>query len=155
MTTEELQKILQSDEQLSLNEVKQIIYELKNDCVQYNEDQFKAGFYNGELNAFYLCLDLLEKVDSASIGIEKRILVLENDKKVRDMRERVLSMFANMTYGKCGDVTISREKLEYYKIKLNEIFGAKAYTDTDGMKAKTITIDEPWLEDARRRGEDV
>ena len=152
MTTEELQKILQSDEQLSLNEVKQIIYELKNDCVQYNEDQFKAGFYNGELNAFYICLDLLEKVDSVSIGIEKRILVLENDKKVRDTHDRVMSLFANMQYGKLCD---SKERTEYYKLKLNEIFGAKAYTDTDGMTAKTITTDEPWLEDARRRGEDV
>lgn len=103
MTTEELQKILQSDEQLSLNEVKQIIYELKNDCVQYNEDQFKAGFYNGELNAFYICLDLLEKVDSASIGIEKRILVLENDKKAREVRDRVMGLFANMQYGKLCD----------------------------------------------------
>lgn len=63
MTTEKLQQILQSDKALTLNEVKEIIYELKNDCVVFREDRYEAGFYNGELNAFYICLDLLEKVN--------------------------------------------------------------------------------------------
>ena len=63
MTTEKLQQILQSDKSFTLSEVKEIIYELKNDCVVFKEDKYEAGFYNGELNAFYICLDLLEKVD--------------------------------------------------------------------------------------------
>ena len=71
MTDDKLREILQSDKSLSLNEAKEIIYELKNDCIQYNEDTYKAGFYNGELNAFYICLDLLEKVDSSSIGVNR------------------------------------------------------------------------------------
>jgi hypothetical protein len=63
MTTEKLQKILQSDEQLSLNEVKQILYELKNDLMgNFDiENKYEAGFNAGEINAFYICLDLLEK----------------------------------------------------------------------------------------------
>lgn len=63
MTTEKLQQILQSDKELTLSEVKEIIYELKNDCVMFKEDRYEAGFYNGEQNAFYICLDLLEKVN--------------------------------------------------------------------------------------------
>ncbi len=134
MTTEKLQKILQSDEQLSLDEVKQILYELKNDLIgNFDiENKYEAGFNAGEINAFYICLDLLEKVDNTSIGIEKRILVLENDKKLRDTRDRVMSLFANMQYGK---LCVDKERTEYYKLKLNEIFGAKAYTDTDEVKS--------------------
>ena len=61
MTTEKLQKLLQSDN-LTLKQCIDIIYELKNDCCQFNIDPYKAGFYNGEMNAFYICLDLLSKI---------------------------------------------------------------------------------------------
>lgn len=77
MTTEKLQEILSSDEQLSLDDVKEIIYELKNDCCQFNEEPYKAGFYSGEMNAFYICLDLLDKVDPHFVGIEERVAKLE------------------------------------------------------------------------------
>lgn len=77
MIIEKLQEILSSDEQLSLDDVKEIIYELKNDCCQFNEDSYKAGFYSGEMNAFYLCLDLLDKVDPHFVGIEERVAKLE------------------------------------------------------------------------------
>lgn len=49
---------------LTIEQVKEIIYARKNDCVglaQY-ESKYEQGFYNGEMNAFYICLDLLEKL---------------------------------------------------------------------------------------------
>ena len=77
MTTEKLWEIFSSDEQLSLDDVKEIIYELKNDCCQFHKDEFQAGFYSGEMNAFYICLDLLDKVDPHFVGIEERVARLE------------------------------------------------------------------------------
>lgn len=68
MRSDELQKILQSDDCLTLDEIKNIIYELKNDCVMFKEDRYEAGFYNGEMNAFYICLDLLDKMDLSVIS---------------------------------------------------------------------------------------
>lgn len=58
-----LQEILQNEKALTLDEIKQIIYELKNDIVgkSYSENIWEAGFYAGEGNAFYICLDLLSK----------------------------------------------------------------------------------------------
>lgn len=157
MTTDELQEILQSREKLSLDRVKEIIYQLKNDCVQYHEDSYKAGFYNGESNAFYICLDLLEKVDPRNKdSIEKRLLILENWQKVRDMRDKIMSLFSSMTYGKLADTPA---RVDYYKAQINEIFGTP-YVDTDSVKqdgksADVTTVDEPWHEDARRRGEKI
>lgn len=74
MTTEELHEILDdSDRKLSIDEIKEIIYELKSDVQNEwywyasggsREDRYKAGFYAGEQNAFYLVLDLLEHTES-------------------------------------------------------------------------------------------
>lgn len=67
MTAEELRKIFQNDKNLTIEEVQNILCELKQDC--FNET-YKAlnketeDFYYGEINAFYICLDLLEKVDN-------------------------------------------------------------------------------------------
>ena len=77
MTIEKLQEILQSDESLKLDDVKEIIYELKNDCCRFEENEYRAGWYNGEMNAFYICLDLLDKVDPHFVGIEERVTKLE------------------------------------------------------------------------------
>ena len=88
MTPAELQKILQSDEKLTVKQVKEIIWRLKEDCYKeiykLKEEQkainieecgmdgkmdfsftsyFSEKFYNGETNAFYICLDLLSKID--------------------------------------------------------------------------------------------
>lgn len=85
MTPAELQKILQSDEKLSVKQVKEIIYQLQqdsawqicklsksididatksmNDCVSKIEPLMYGKFYEGGSNAFYICLDLLEKVE--------------------------------------------------------------------------------------------
>ena len=84
MTNEKLQEILQSNEPLKLDDVKEIIYELKNDCLgrSYSEDLWKSGFYNGEGNAFYICLDLLDKVDPHFVGIEERVTKLEEWRKL-------------------------------------------------------------------------
>lgn len=78
MTSDELQKILQSDKQLSINEIKQIIYELKNDMVRFKKDPFEAGWNNGSMNAFYICLDLLDKVNDSfkAMGLRRRFDVL-------------------------------------------------------------------------------
>lgn len=90
MKPSELQEILQSDKHLTIQEVKEIIWQLKNDCFEEvsklrNEQKEKEvinlgewdieqkidyslrpyleeKFYYGETNAFYICLDLLEKV---------------------------------------------------------------------------------------------
>ena len=69
MTTNELHDILDNpDVRLSLGKISQIIYQLKCDVMEAyalscTEDHFKRGYYLGEQNAFYLCLDLLEHID--------------------------------------------------------------------------------------------
>lgn len=72
MTPAELQKILRSDERLTVKQVKEIIWELKNDVsykpyIDKNASEkykdYQRNFYDGEANAFYICLDLLEKVE--------------------------------------------------------------------------------------------
>lgn len=91
MTPAELQKILQSDEKLTVKQVEEIIWQLKNDCFEevskwtkekkereiidvdkWNAEEYlnfavspylEEKFYYGEINAFYICLDLLEKVE--------------------------------------------------------------------------------------------
>lgn len=76
MTDTELHEILDNEQRkLSPAELRQVIYELKQDCLkemaklleEYNnwgcerEDYLpKNGFYNGEQNAFQIVLDLLE-----------------------------------------------------------------------------------------------
>ena len=143
MTTEKLQQILQSDKALTLNEVKEIIYELKNDCVVFKEDRYEAGFYNGEQNAFYICLDLLDKLDVTKDSLEKRLIKLEAWQERTRIQNKVMSLFANMQYGKLGQKEVD---MAYYKMKLNEIFGNN-YTDTDSVKqdgysAKILINDE-------------
>lgn len=65
MTTKELQNELRKDS-LTLAEVKQILNSLKNDVLreQARDDITKTQihFYSGEGNAFYIALDLLEKI---------------------------------------------------------------------------------------------
>ena len=76
MSTSELHEILDNkDRKLTIAELKQIIYELKQDC--HNEtyklleeydnwgceqkDYIRDNsFYKGEINGFQICLDLLE-----------------------------------------------------------------------------------------------
>lgn len=64
MTTKELQNELRK-ESLSLSEVKQILFSLKNDVLRKQAEDISESeihFYGGEGNAFYIALDLLEKV---------------------------------------------------------------------------------------------
>ena len=62
MTYNELQKYLCSDEKIRKEKLKQIIWELHQDC--FNEQaETNDRFYLGEMNAFRICLDLLEKVE--------------------------------------------------------------------------------------------
>lgn len=74
MTNAELHKILDdNDKKLSIKEFEKVIYELKEDCCYssykstISSDTYHMGFYSGEVNAFYIVLDLLEHVD-----LEKR-----------------------------------------------------------------------------------
>ena len=69
MTKEELHKILDDDnKKISLSEFRDILYVLKRDCfcesglVSATQDKYKMGFYDGEINAFYLALDLSEHI---------------------------------------------------------------------------------------------
>lgn len=71
MTAKELQNIYSSSKKLTIEEVQDILWELKEDC--FNETlkdikESKENFYYGEINAFYICLNLLEKVEG---GIEE------------------------------------------------------------------------------------
>ena len=67
MTTAELHEILDDENRkLTADELKEVVYQLKQDCIneQYEHTMSKifekAEFYAGEVNAFYICLDLLE-----------------------------------------------------------------------------------------------
>lgn len=68
MSAVELQNILQSEKSLTLHAVQNIIYELKNDStgirIDVQANPYTAGYYAGECNAFYICLDLLDKIDT-------------------------------------------------------------------------------------------
>ena len=66
---------------------------------------------------------------------ERRIAALEQDKKRRDIRDKVMGLFDNMQYGKLG---ADPERTKYYKLKLNEIFCSGAYQYTD----KEVTEDD-------------
>ena len=73
MTKSELFAILDNeDKKYTLSELQNIIYELETDCVQMgyevnrkpfkdlHSEYYNKGYYNGEQNAFRLCLRLLE-----------------------------------------------------------------------------------------------
>lgn len=67
MTFEKLHLILDNpDSKLTLDEFKQVLYELKNDCIHEQSeiepttDSFQ--FYAGEANAFMIALDLAEHI---------------------------------------------------------------------------------------------
>lgn len=73
MTTNELHDILDDEnKKLSLNELREVIYQLKNDVIneayKYSgrtnkQACYEYGYYLGEQNAFYLVLDLLEHLE--------------------------------------------------------------------------------------------
>lgn len=131
MTGTELQNILQSDKQLSIDKIKQIIYELKNDMVKFDKDPYKAGWNNGSMNAFYICLDLLDKLDPGSVNLEERVRQLEMWREKLKIQNKVASFMMSMRYGRLGDTPLDKE---YLQLKLNEIFGTGDYTDTDSVK---------------------
>lgn len=70
MTTNELHDILDDEtRKISKEELKEIIYQLKNDAwnsmyvTSHRTNKqacYKNGYYSGEQNAFYIVLDLLE-----------------------------------------------------------------------------------------------
>lgn len=69
MTFEKLHLILDNpDNKLTLDEFKQVLYELKNDCVhEQSEIDTTTGsfhFYAGEANAFMIALDLAEHISN-------------------------------------------------------------------------------------------
>ena len=82
MTGRQLQAYLQSEKPLTLSKVKDIIYECKNDIagigIDVQANPYTAGYYAGESNAFYICLDLLDKVEDRfkAMGLRRRFDVL-------------------------------------------------------------------------------
>ena len=146
MTSGKLQDILQNKEELTIDEIKQIIYELKNDCVGAAEitNRYECGFYNGEINAFYICLDLLDKLDISKESLEKRLIKLEEWKKQVHMQNKVMALLSNMTYGKLSSKSV---EMEYYKMKLNEIFGNENYQDTDSVKLDGYNIETSFVDE--------
>lgn len=131
MTTQRLQEILQSDKQITLEQIKNIIYELKNDMVKFVEDPYQAGWNNGSMNAFYICLDLLDKLDPGSVNLDERVHQLELWREKLRIQNKVTSLMMSMRYGTMGDKPLDKE---YLQLKLNEIFGTGDYTDTDSIK---------------------
>lgn len=98
--------------------------------ISQNGTQFSLTFITNDKNNFLAMQDLARKfIDGEEyLSLENRILVLEHDKKLRDTRDKIMGLFANMQYGKmCTDP----ERIAYYKSKLNEIFGTGCYQDTD------------------------
>lgn len=78
MTTAELHTILDDEnKKLSLAELQQVIYDIKQDCIKMTykliDDEkkrtdieeyiFNSGYYCGEQNAFQIALDLLEHLE--------------------------------------------------------------------------------------------
>lgn len=63
MTKEELHKILDDDsKKISLSEFREIIFEMIDDCTREASGD-SLQYYQGEINAFYLALDLSEHID--------------------------------------------------------------------------------------------
>lgn len=105
-----------------------------------NGTRYTLTFITTEKNNFLAMQDLARKfIDGEEYlsleSLENRILVLEHDKKLRDTRDKIMSLFASMQYGKlCTD----SERTAYYKCKLNEIFGTGCYQDTDTVQVEEI-----------------
>ena len=96
MTGQQLQAYLQSEKPLTLSKVKDIIYECKNDIagigIDVQANPYTAGYYAGESNAFYICLDLLDKVEDRfkAMGLRRRFDVLAEAiglERIADPRE--------------------------------------------------------------------
>ena len=64
MTVEQLHEILDDEsKKMTVDILEKVIYELKNDCMNasYNaSSEHEKQYYYGEVNAFYICLDLLQ-----------------------------------------------------------------------------------------------
>ena len=62
MTKEELHKILDDDsKKISLSEFREIIFEMIDDCTR-EASGYSLQYYQGEINEFYLALDLSEHI---------------------------------------------------------------------------------------------
>lgn len=73
MTKDELQKILSSENKFKVEQIRQFIYEMREDiydglCTHLIEEGFVGKYIEqfclGKMEAFQLCLDLLDKVES-------------------------------------------------------------------------------------------
>lgn len=67
MTKEELHKILDDEnKKISFKEYRDILYKLKEDCFEelykLKVENSKTQFYYGEINAFFIALDLSEHI---------------------------------------------------------------------------------------------
>lgn len=67
MTLDELHAYLYNKEPLTVNQVKDIIYQLKNDSFgeifKLNDvEDWRYSWYNGQINGFQIVLGLLDKV---------------------------------------------------------------------------------------------
>ena len=101
-----------------------------------NGTRYRLTFITTEKNNFLAMQDLARKfIDGKEyLSLENRILVLEHDKRQREIREKVMSIFASMQYGK---MRTDPERTAYYKQKLNEIFSSGTYQDTDSVRGES------------------
>lgn len=85
MTTNQLHDILDNPKRkLTKSELSAILYELRCDCFNADEyidtDKWTKGFYAGELNAFYICSDLLSHLDEKKL-LREVIEYIDNELK--------------------------------------------------------------------------
>lgn len=99
--------------------------------ISQNGTQFRLTFITNDKNNFLAMQDLARKcIDGKEVlSLENRILVLEHDKRMRDIRDKIELLLANTKYGMYTD----QERTTGYKQKLNEIFGSGIYKDTDSI----------------------
>lgn len=97
MTAQQLQTYLQSEKPLTLSKVKDIIYECKNDIagidIDVQANPYTAGYYAGESNAFYICLDLLDKVEDRFKAMGLRGMELIDKQALREKLKDKICIF--------------------------------------------------------------
>lgn len=72
MTNGELHDILDDkNKKISLKEFRNVLYELINDCVIESTREIDRMFFNsGQINAFYIALDLSEHIEESDIDVK-------------------------------------------------------------------------------------
>lgn len=157
MTFTDLHKILDDkNRRLSLDELKQVIYELKQDCftefgkaletkTQNRQEIRNIGFYDGEQNAFQIALDLLEHLEKTDFGTF--------GDTINEILDGVNDLFPKLDYSEYTWLFDAISKLPYlvaeiinnsiklpYLLCTSNKFACVIWRDKDGKVKKTYTM---------------